>query len=64
LLAVFVVTFDNITLLLILMNNYLEARQWLRNDIGFEMFEEKLPGELKDAGLLSLLVGAVMDVGL
>lgn len=43
------------------MNNYLEARQWLRSGVSFEEFEERLPKNLREPGLLSLLVGAVME---
>lgn len=46
------------------MQNYLEARQWLRADVPFEQFEERLPPGLRESGLLSLLVGAVMEQGL
>lgn len=46
------------------MNQYLEARQWLRNGVSFEEFADRLPPCLLDSGLLSLLVGATMEQAL
>jgi hypothetical protein len=46
------------------MNHYLQARQSLRNGVSLQEFKERLPEPLVDKGLLSLLVGTVMEQGL